>query len=69
MKTRIKSDIWNIRMQKTRNQSEQQQEKKIQKNPTPRIVSSSLWDNFKRSKIHIIGVPEGEKKARNGLSI
>ena len=21
-----------------------------------------LWDNFKRSNIHIIGVPEGEKK-------
>ena len=23
---------------------------------------SSLWDNFKRSNIHIIGVPEGQKK-------
>ena len=23
---------------------------------------SSLWDNFKRSNIHIIGVPEGEEK-------
>ena len=23
---------------------------------------SSLWDNFKRSKIHITGVPEGEEK-------
>ena len=23
---------------------------------------SSLWDNFKRFNIHIIGVPEGEEK-------
>ena len=23
---------------------------------------SSLWDNFKRSNIRIIGAPEGEKK-------
>ena len=23
---------------------------------------SSLWDNFKRSNIHLIGVPEGEGK-------
>ena len=25
---------------------------------------SSLWDDFKRSNIHIIGVPEGEKKKK-----
>ena len=23
---------------------------------------SSIWDNFRRSNIHITGVPEGEKK-------
>ena len=23
---------------------------------------SSLWDNFKRSNIHIIGMPEGEER-------
>ena len=36
-----------------------QEEKRIQK-----IESgiSSLWDNFKRSNIHIIGVPEGKEK-------
>ena len=45
------------------NQSEQQEEKGIQKN---KDSVSSLWDNFKRSKTHIIGVPEGEKEtARN----
>ena len=41
------------------NQSEQQEEKGIQKN---KDSVSSLWDNFKRSKTHIIGVPEGKEK-------
>ena len=41
------------------NQSEQQEEKRILKNEDS---ISSLWDNFKRSNIHIIGVPEGEEK-------
>ena len=40
------------------NQSEQE-EKGIQKNEKN---ISSLWDNFKRSKIRIIGVPEEEEK-------
>ena len=38
---------------------EQQEEKRIQKN---KDSVSSLWDNFKHSNIHIIGVPEGEEK-------
>ena len=41
------------------NQSEQQEEKRIQKNEDS---ISTLWDNFKRSNICIIGVPEGEEK-------
>ena len=41
------------------NQSEQQEIKRIQKNEDS---VSSLWDNFKRSNIHITGVPEGEEK-------
>ena len=41
------------------NQSEQQEEKGIQKN---KDSVSSLWDNFKYSNIHIIGLPEGEEK-------
>ena len=40
------------------NQSEQQEEKRIQKNEDS---ISSPWDNFKHSNIHIIGVPEGEE--------
>ena len=42
-------------------QAEQQEEKIIQKNEDS---ISSLWDNVKRSNIHIMGVPEGEKKAQ-----
>ena len=58
MKRRIKSMIWNIRKQKN-NQSEQQEEKRIQKN---KDSVSSLWDNFKQSNICFIGVPEEEEK-------
>ena len=41
------------------NQSEQQEEKRIQKKEDS---ISSLWDNFKWSNICMIGVPEGEEK-------
>ena len=37
----------------------EQEEKRIQKNEDS---IRSLWDNFKRSNIHIIGVPEREVK-------
>ena len=62
MKLRMKSMIWNIKEQKTKqkkNQSEQQEEKRIPQNEDS---VSSLWDNLKRSHIHIIGVPGGEEK-------
>ena len=48
------------------NQSEQQEENRIQENEDS---VSSLWDNFKKSNIHITGVPEGEGRARNWKSI
>ena len=41
------------------NQSEKQKEKRIQKKEDS---ISSLWDNFKRPNIRIMGVPEGEEK-------
>ena len=41
------------------NQSEQQEEKRIQKNEDS---VSSLWDNFKQSNIQFILMPEGEEK-------
>ena len=42
-------------------QSEQEEEKWILKNADS---VSSLWDNFKKSNISIIGVPEGEEKVQ-----
>ena len=55
MKLRIKSMIWNIRKKKTTNLNN--------KNNTKNEDSvSSLWDNFKKPNIHIIGVLEGEDK-------
>ena len=44
---------------KKNNQSEEEEEKTIQKNEGS---ISSLWDNFKRSNLHIIVVPEWEEK-------
>ena len=41
------------------NESEQQEEKRIQKTEDG---VSSLWNNCKCSNIHIIRVPEGKKK-------
>ena len=49
--------IWN--KEAKNNLSEQQKEKRIQKNEDS---VSSLWDNFKSSNICIIGVPEREEK-------
>ena len=49
---------WNIRKQKTTKQNNKKK-KRIQKNEDS---VSSLWDNFKKSNIHIIGMPEGEEK-------
>ena len=40
------------------NQSKQE-EKKIRINED---TVSSLWDNFKHSNIHVVGVPVGEEK-------
>ena len=43
------------------NQSEQQEEKRIQKSGDS---VRSLWDNFKHTNIQITGVPEGEEKSK-----
>ena len=58
MKLRIKSTIWNIRKKKSI-QSDQQEEKRIQKNEN-RI--RGLWGISKHTNIQIIGLPEGDKK-------
>ena len=55
--------IWNIRKQKTnkQNQTTQNNKKKKESGKSEESISS-LWDNFKRSNIHLIGVPEGERR-------
>ena len=57
MKPRIKSMIGNIRKEKTSNQN-----KKKKEPPKTEDSISSFCDNFNRSIILIIGMPEGEKK-------
>ena len=53
------NQINDLEHKEAKNNQSEQQEKRIQKNVDS---ISSLWDNFKRSNIHIIGVPEGEEK-------
>ena len=60
MKLRMNSMIWNMSKQKT---TKQNNKKRIQKNEDS---IRSLWDNFKRSNIHITGVPEKEKEQEIG---
>ena len=55
MKPKIKSDLEH--KETKNNQSGQQEEKKLKNEDNV----SSLWDNFKHSNIHIIGLP---KRAR-----
>ena len=60
MRLRIKSMIWNIKKQNTTNQSNQKE-----KYPKEDSIMS-LWDNLKRSNIHIRGVPGEEKEQETG---
>ena len=49
--------IWNKRKQKQPIKTTGRKE-----NPKNEDRIISLWDNFKRSNIHLIGAPEGEEK-------
>ena len=55
----VESQINDLEPEEVNNQSGQQEEKRTPQNEDK---VSSLWDNFKRSNIHIRGVPEGEEK-------
>ena len=57
---KIKNQIKNVEYKEAKNtQSEQEVQKRTQKHEDS---ISSLWDNFKRSNIHITRMPEGEEK-------
>ena len=61
----VESQINDLEPEEVNNQSGQQDEKRTPQNEDK---VSSLWDNFKRSNIHIIGVPERKRKS-NKLEI
>ena len=54
-----KNQINDLEYKETKNNQSEQEEERIQKYEDS---INSLWDNFKRSNICIIGVPEGEDK-------
>ena len=49
--------IWNIRKQK-----QEISTRRRKKNPKNEDSIKSIWDNFRRSNIHITGAAEGEEK-------
>ena len=57
--------IRNIRRQKTTNQNKKKK-KELKKNEDS---ASSLWNNFKKSNIHITGVPEEEEKEQEIVNL
>ena len=54
-----KNQINDLEHKEAKSNQPEQEEKRIQKNEDS---VNSIWDNFKRSNICIIGVPEGEEK-------
>ena len=54
-----KNQINDLEHKEVKNNQSEQQEKESKKNEDS---ISSLWDNFKQSNIHIIGMPEEEEK-------
>ena len=54
-----KNQINDLEHKEAKTDQSEQEEKRIQKYEDS---INSLWDNVKRSNIHIIGVPEGEEK-------
>ena len=55
----VENQINDLEHKEPKNDQSEQEEIRIQQKDNS---VRSLWDNFKHSNIHIIGVPEGEKK-------
>ena len=55
----MRSMLWNIKNQKPTNQSKKKKESKQNEDS-----GSSLWDNFKRSNIHIKGFQKERRKSK-----
>ena len=56
-----KNQINDMEHKEAKNNQSEQEEKRIQNNENS---ISSLWDNFKRSNIHIIGMPQEKRKSK-----
>ena len=55
-----KNQINNMEHKEAKNNHTQQQKQKESKKKKNEDDINSFWDNFKRSNIHLLGVPEGE---------
>ena len=56
-----KNQINDLEHKEAKNNQSEQEEKRIKKY---KDSISSLWDNFKRSVVHIIGVPEEKRNSK-----
>ena len=55
------NQINDLEHKEAKNNQSEQEKKRILKNEDN---ISSLWDNFKRSNIHIIGMPQEKRKSK-----
>ena len=60
------NQINDLEHKEAKNNHAEQEEKRIPQNEDN---TNSLWDNFKRSNICLIGVPEGEEKEQEILNL
>ena len=56
-----KNQIYDLEHKEAKTTNQNKKKKESKKNEDS---ISSLWDNFKRSNVHIIGVPEEERKSK-----
>ena len=58
----VENQINDLKHKEAKNSHTEQQEKKKKNKENDQVSINSLWDNFKRSNLHLIGLPEGEEK-------
>ena len=59
-----KNQINDMEHKEAKNNQSYKKKKRIQKNDD---TISSFWDNFKRSNIHVIGMPQKRKSKKLGI--
>ena len=57
-----KNQISDLEHKETKQNKKNKSEQEVKRTPQNEDSINTLWENFRRSNIHIIGMPEEEKK-------